>query len=39
MRFESNVEDANLGADGQGYGLAAFTKGQQSVDSTDPVKA
>ena len=39
LRFEGNVEDANLGTDGQGYGLAGYTKGQQSVDSVDPVKA
>jgi hypothetical protein len=27
LRSESNVEDANLGHAGQGYGLASYTKG------------
>ena len=39
LRSESTVEEASLGHDGQGYGLASFTKGQQSVESTDSIKA
>lgn len=38
-RSECTIEEASLGMQGQGYGLASYTKGQLATETVDTMKA